>query len=96
MKTLESSSNDDTFLQKIQREGVIWATLKHPNILPLLGFAEDEALLQSLNALGVFVSPASYAPLPYSHLIISLSCAPMEVQKITWKTKGIPSIYMIE
>ncbi|PVG01327.1 kinase-like protein [Serendipita vermifera] len=40
--------------QKIQREGVVWAGLQHPNILPLLGFAEDEDLFQPF---GAFISP---------------------------------------
>ncbi|PVG01330.1 kinase-like protein, partial [Serendipita vermifera] len=40
--------------RKIQREGTIWATLNHPNVLPLLGFAEDENMFLPF---GAFISP---------------------------------------
>ncbi|PVG01332.1 kinase-like protein [Serendipita vermifera] len=42
-----------TMRRKIQREGVIWATLNHPNILPLIGFTDNESFLP----FGAFVSP---------------------------------------
>ncbi|PVF94191.1 hypothetical protein CPB86DRAFT_54194 [Serendipita vermifera] len=39
--------------RKIMREGLIWSKLDHPNILPLLGFADDD----SFQPFGAFVSP---------------------------------------
>ncbi|KAG8820947.1 hypothetical protein FRC17_009963 [Serendipita sp. 399] len=40
--------------KKIERERTVWAMLDHPNILPLYGFAEEDARFQPLGAL---VSP---------------------------------------
>jgi hypothetical protein len=44
------------FLQKVQREGLIWSNLNHPNILPLLGFVDDDP---GFEPFGAFVSPVS-------------------------------------
>jgi hypothetical protein len=38
------------------REGAIWSKLDHPNILPLLGFVDDDIGFQPF---GAFVSPVS-------------------------------------
>ncbi|KAG8830157.1 hypothetical protein FRC17_005330 [Serendipita sp. 399] len=43
-----------TMRRKIERERTVWAMLDHPNILPLYGFAEEDARFQPLGAL---VSP---------------------------------------
>ncbi|PVF94193.1 kinase-like protein [Serendipita vermifera] len=40
--------------RKIHREGLIWSKLNHPNILPLLGFADDD---KGFEPFGAFVSP---------------------------------------
>ncbi|PVF91075.1 kinase-like protein [Serendipita vermifera] len=40
--------------RKIRREGFIWSRLDHPNILPLLGFANDD---KGFGPFGAFVSP---------------------------------------
>ncbi|PVF94196.1 kinase-like protein [Serendipita vermifera] len=40
--------------RKIRREGFIWSKLDHPNILPLLGFADDDKGFQHF---GAFISP---------------------------------------
>ena len=41
----------------MKRERRIWATLDHPNILPLYGFTDDEELFQPFGAL---ISPVSW------------------------------------
>jgi hypothetical protein len=38
------------------REGLIWSKLDHPNILPLLGFVDDDEAFQPF---GAFISPVS-------------------------------------
>ncbi|PVF94696.1 kinase-like protein [Serendipita vermifera] len=40
--------------RKIRRERWIWSTLDHPNILPLLGFADDDP---GFEPFGAFISP---------------------------------------
>ncbi|PVF94190.1 kinase-like protein [Serendipita vermifera] len=40
--------------RKIMREGAIWSKLNHPNILPLLGYVDDDVGFQPF---GAFVSP---------------------------------------
>ncbi|PVF91693.1 kinase-like protein [Serendipita vermifera] len=40
--------------RKVRREGLIWANLNHPNILPLLGFVDDDEWFKPF---GAFVSP---------------------------------------
>jgi hypothetical protein len=42
--------------QKVKRERRTWGAVKHPNILPLYGFADDEDLFQPFGAL---ISPVS-------------------------------------
>ncbi|KIM30203.1 hypothetical protein M408DRAFT_328275, partial [Serendipita vermifera MAFF 305830] len=43
-----------TMQRKVERERRTWGGLRHPNILPLLGFAQDDELFQPF---GAFISP---------------------------------------
>jgi hypothetical protein len=44
------------YLQKVKKERITWALLDHPNILPLLGYIENDPYFGELGAL---VSPVS-------------------------------------
>jgi hypothetical protein len=43
--------------KKLRRERTVWGRLRHPNVLPLYGFADDYELFQPLGALISPVSP---------------------------------------
>ncbi|PVF94194.1 kinase-like protein [Serendipita vermifera] len=54
VKVLCSLGTLQSMRRKIRREGLIWSKLNHPNILPLLGFADDD---KGFEPFGAFVSP---------------------------------------
>jgi hypothetical protein len=43
--------------QKLRRERTTWGRLRHPNVLPLYGFADDHELFQPFGAL---ISPVGH------------------------------------
>jgi len=43
--------------QKLRRERTTWGRLRHPNVLPLYGFADDHELFQPFGAL---ISPVGF------------------------------------
>ncbi|PVF94185.1 kinase-like protein [Serendipita vermifera] len=54
VKVLRPVGTLKSMKRKVMREGFIWSQLNHPNILPLLGFANDDPGFQPF---GAFVSP---------------------------------------
>jgi hypothetical protein len=46
----------------MQRERELWAALRHPNIVPLHGYAEDEGDEKIFGEFGALISPVRNQP----------------------------------
>lgn len=53
VKKIMAVNHLESMRRKIRREAIIWLKLDHPNVLPLLGFADDE----DFQPFGAFISP---------------------------------------
>jgi hypothetical protein len=51
----------------MSRERELWAALEHLNIVPFLGYAEDE---RTFGLFGALISPVRYSLLHSNHLIL--------------------------
>jgi hypothetical protein len=78
--------------QRIKREVLTWASLHHPNILPLIGLADDG---DKFIRYGALISPVRNIFISISRLI-SLSGVPTETQRNTSEKKEARSAQMIE
>jgi hypothetical protein len=78
--------------QVFKREAAIWASLHHPNVLPLIGFVRDERLFGPFDG---FQSPVRSTALSKAYLI-SLSGVPTEARRIILPKIGAISAQMTD
>jgi hypothetical protein len=86
------SDNYPEVSRVFKREAAIWASLHHPNILPLIASVRDERLFGPFDG---FESPVRSTALSKAYLI-SLSGVPTEAQRIILRKNGAISTQMTD